>query len=233
MKRKSPPRKIEMVPVSALVPYENNPRVNEDAIPKVKASFRKFGVINPIIINAGNVILCGHTRLAVAKELGLSELPCVRVTDLTPEQERAYRLADNKTAEYSLWDFPKLEVELDALDGLHFDMADLGFPSAFSVDAGDAPLKGYSIGGGEGADRSGALEAAFGVPPFSVLDIAREPMLSRAEAWKALGIRSELGRGAHIRKRLDAKDLCVKKRGLCYGTGGATEFMRGMRRHGK
>lgn len=159
MKRKKP-LKIETVPVEALVPYADNPRINEDAIPKVKASFRKYGVINPLIINADNVILCGHTRLAAAKELGLSELPCVRVTHLTPEQERAYRLADNKTAEFSMWDFPKLEVELGALTDAGFDMGDIGFPSAFSVDAGDAPLEDYSIGGepgegeGEGAGQS-------------------------------------------------------------------------------
>lgn len=126
------------IKVADLVPYEGNPRHNAAAVPKVVASFRKCGAISPVVVDEGNVILAGHTRRLAAMEIGLDELPCVRVSGLTEAQKRAFRLADNKTAEFAEWDMQKLEEELDAIAGLGFDMEDIGFQPVGGDDAESA-----------------------------------------------------------------------------------------------
>lgn len=87
--------------VAELVPYENNPRHNEDAVKFVKASIQQFGFKVPIVISPENVIIAGHTRVLAAKELGMETVPCVIAYDLTEEQMKAFRLADNKVSEAS------------------------------------------------------------------------------------------------------------------------------------
>lgn len=111
--------------LSELRPYKNNPRKNINAIPFVTESIRNFGFRNPIIIDKNNVIVCGHTRLASAKELGLEEVPCIVADDLSDEQVKAFRLADNKVAEMAEWDYDLLNMELDDIVGI--DMEDFGF----------------------------------------------------------------------------------------------------------
>lgn len=88
--------KIEMRPLQALHPYENNPRYNEDAIESVAKSIREYGFKVPMVITSEGEIVCGHTRYKATTSLGLEEVPCVIADDLTPEQIRAFRLADNK-----------------------------------------------------------------------------------------------------------------------------------------
>lgn len=112
------------VSISNLIPYENNPRLNAEAVGKVAASIKEFGFKVPLVIDANNVIVCGHTRYKAAKALGLASVPCVVADDLTEEQIKAYRLADNKVAEFAKWDFEALEHELDSLS---LDMSALGF----------------------------------------------------------------------------------------------------------
>lgn len=107
-------------------PYENNPRNNKDAVKYVKNSIKKFGFKVPIVVDKDNVIVAGHTRYLASKELGLETVPCIIADDLTEKQIKAYRLADNKTAEKSEWDFELLDLELDDLK-LDFDMSDFGF----------------------------------------------------------------------------------------------------------
>ena len=117
---------VQVLPIAELKEYENNPRrIGDDAIEAVANSIRQFGFKSPIIIDKDNVIVAGHTRLAAAKKLGLKEVPCIVADDLSEEQVRAYRLADNKTAELSGWDFIKLDIELEGI--LDIDMAELGF----------------------------------------------------------------------------------------------------------
>lgn len=99
---------IVMLPVSEVRPYEKNPRKNKGAVKYVKASIEKFGFKQPIIIDRNRVIVCGHTRLMAAKSLGMSEVPCIFADDLTDEQVKAYRLADNKVAEFAEWDMDLL-----------------------------------------------------------------------------------------------------------------------------
>ena len=106
-------------------PYENNPRHNEAAVDKVAASIEEFGFRVPIIVDANNVIVAGHTRLKAAEKLKLEVVPVIRATDLTEEQIKAFRLADNKTAEFAEWDFAALNEELEAIADI--DMTAFGF----------------------------------------------------------------------------------------------------------
>lgn len=115
---------IVEIPVDDLIPYENNPRLNDEAVDAVAASIREFGFKVPIVVDKNNVIVCGHTRMKAAVLLGLDTVPAIRADDLTDEQIKAYRLADNKTAELADWDFDALSKELQ---GLSIDMADFGF----------------------------------------------------------------------------------------------------------
>ena len=100
---------IEEVNTSELIPYSNNPRNNDSAVDAVAASIKEFGFKVPIIIDNYNVIVAGHTRLKAAQKLGLEKVPCIKADDLTPEQLKAFRLADNKVSELATWDFDKLE----------------------------------------------------------------------------------------------------------------------------
>lgn len=117
---------IEMS-VDALIPYENNPRKNDQAVDKVALSISAFGFKVPIIIDADDVIVAGHTRLKAAKKLGLKTVPCIRADDLTDEQIKAFRLADNKVSEFAEWDEEKLLAELEKLENI--DMSQFGFES--------------------------------------------------------------------------------------------------------
>ena len=98
--------------ISSLNIYENNPRFNEDAVEPVANSIKQFGFKVPIIIDSSNVIVAGHTRFKAAKQLGMDKVPCIVADDLTEEQIKAFRLADNKVSEFSSWDYEKLEEEL-------------------------------------------------------------------------------------------------------------------------
>lgn len=116
---------VQEIAISELIPYENNPRNNLLAVDAVAESIREFGFKVPIVIDSENVIVCGHTRLMAAKKLGLDKVPCIVADDLTDEQIKAFRLADNKTAELAEWDFSKLEAELAELADV--DMSQFGF----------------------------------------------------------------------------------------------------------
>lgn len=112
--------------ISEIRPYENNPRQNDAAVEYVANSIRVFGWKQPIVIDKDGVIVAGHTRYKAAQKLGKTTVPCVVADDLTPEQVKAYRLADNKVAELATWDFSELEFELADLEDL-FDMSEFGF----------------------------------------------------------------------------------------------------------
>lgn len=105
-------------------PYEKNPRNNDNAVDAVAASIREFGFKVPIIIDKDNIIVAGHTRYKAAKKLGLKTVPCIKADDLTDEQVKAFRLADNKVAEQADWDFELLNEELETIT---MDMDQFGF----------------------------------------------------------------------------------------------------------
>lgn len=110
--------KIEYMDIEKLIPYINNPRINDNAVDIVAASIKEFGFKNPILIDKENVIIAGHTRLKAAKKLGLKEVPVIRVEDLTDKQIKAFRIADNKTVEFAEWDMELLELELEELEDI-------------------------------------------------------------------------------------------------------------------
>lgn len=116
--------------INDIIPYENNPRNNKNAIEKVAESIKQFGFKVPIIVDKGGIIVAGHTRLEAAKLLGLKKVPVIVADDLTPEQVKAFRLADNKVAEFSTWDFKKLNEELSEL-GSAFNFEGFGFGGVF------------------------------------------------------------------------------------------------------
>lgn len=118
---------IKEIKTSDLKEYENNPRNNDGAVDAVAASIKEFGFKVPIVIDQRNVIVAGHTRLKAAKALGLEKVPCIVADDLTEEQIKAFRLADNKTAELAEWDFDKLETELAELAEMGIEMDGFGF----------------------------------------------------------------------------------------------------------
>ncbi len=124
-------REIEMqitfMPIDTLIPYHNNPRINIDAVKKVKASIQEFGFKNPILIDDRNYIIAGHTRLLAARELEIKEIPVIKITDLTDAQRQAYRIADNRVAQESKWDNDLLKLELTDLAMQGFDLESTGF----------------------------------------------------------------------------------------------------------
>ena len=117
--------KITEVGIEKLNAYANNPRKNAKAVPALMESIKEFGVQMPIVINDDNVVICGHTTLEAVKRLGMKTIPCVIADDLTEEQQKAFRLVDNKVAEASQWDFDKLEAEMSKI--LDIDMDRFGF----------------------------------------------------------------------------------------------------------
>ena len=117
--------KVTYMDVDSLIPYANNPRMNDNAVDAVAASIKEFGFKVPIVVDGENVIINGHTRLKAAHKLGLKQVPVIVADDLTPEQVKAFRLVDNKTSEIAEWDMDKLDIELDSIADI--DMRDFGF----------------------------------------------------------------------------------------------------------
>lgn len=118
---------IIMRALDSITPYERNPRNNTDAVKYVAESIKNFGFKVPIVIDKDGIIVAGHTRHLAAKKLKLKEVPCIIADDLTEEQVKAYRLADNKVSEYAEWDLELLAGELEDLMNLDFDMSAFGF----------------------------------------------------------------------------------------------------------
>lgn len=115
-------------PIARVRPYEGNPRVIPDAaVQKVAASIREFGWRQPIVVDEAGVVIVGHTRLKAAQSLGFSTVPVHVARDLSSEQARAYRLADNRVGEESRWDLGALGIELSTLQGFGVDLSSLGF----------------------------------------------------------------------------------------------------------
>ena len=138
--------KIKNVKLSTLIPYENNPRNNEGAVQSVANSIKTFGFKVPIVIDKNNVIVAGHTRYKASQLLGLEEVPVIVADDLTPEQVKAFRIADNKTGEKASWDYNKLGKEVEELTDidLGIDLQDLGFADfELSVLLGDYEPEGF------------------------------------------------------------------------------------------
>lgn len=123
---------VEML-TDEVIPYIGNPRDNDGAVDAVAKSIKEFGFKQPIVVDKNNVVIVGHTRLKAAEKLGMKKVPVIVATDLTDEQIKAYRLADNKTNEIANWDIPLLNAELEDISEI-FNMEDFGFD--FSAEPG-------------------------------------------------------------------------------------------------
>jgi DNA modification methylase len=120
---------IETVGIGSVIPYARNPRRNDAAISKVAASLQEFGWRQPIVVDDDMVVVVGHTRLEAARSLGMGEVPIHVAAGLTPEQIKAYRLADNRVGEEAEWDHELLRLELGELEGMDFSLDLTGFDS--------------------------------------------------------------------------------------------------------
>jgi ParB-like chromosome segregation protein Spo0J len=120
--------KIEQLATGDLIPYVNNSRTHDDKqVGQIAASIKEFGFTNPILIDNDNGIIAGHGRLQGAQKLGIEQVPCIRLGDLTEAQKKAYVIADNKLALNAGWDMDLLAVEIEGLQALDFDVDLLGF----------------------------------------------------------------------------------------------------------
>lgn len=127
--------KVEAKSIDDIKPYENNPRNNDDAVDAVANSIKEFGWQQPIVVDIGGVIIAGHTRYKAAQKLGLKTVPVVVAKDLSEEQVKAYRLADNKSGELASWDFDMLNEEIDNIKDI--DMSQFGFDDIEEPDLPD------------------------------------------------------------------------------------------------
>lgn len=119
---------LELVPIDDLVPYANNAKIHDKRqIAQLRASLREFGFVTPVLIDFDNNIIAGHGRVEAARAEGMTEVPCVLVSNLTEAQRKAYILADNRLSETSAWDTEALKIELEGLEALQFDTGLIGF----------------------------------------------------------------------------------------------------------
>lgn len=166
-------KKIVYISLNKLKPYDNNPRLNDNAVDSVANSIKEFNFQVPLVITKDNVIVAGHTRYKASKKLGLEKVPCIVADDLNDDQIKAFRLADNKVSELAEWDFSKLEMELAEID---LDM------SLFNFDLEDLEIeteeKYYKSN-----ETSGTVNETFGVPPFSILDTRQGYWQDRKREW--------------------------------------------------
>lgn len=128
--------KITDVKIEEIVPYHNNPRVNDDAINVVKKSLQEFGFQQPLVLDKDKTIIVGHTRFAAAIELGLTDVPCFIADNLSEEKIKAYRIMDNKSAEYASWNYGLLTKEITDLLEVDYDIDLTGFTEEELVDLG-------------------------------------------------------------------------------------------------
>ena len=204
--------KIVYIPIDDLRAYEYNPRNNEPAVEVVKKSIEDYGFRNPVLIDKDNVIVAGHTRRLAALELGIKEIPCIVIDDLTPEQIKAYRLVDNKTSEFAEWDFELLEKELAELSAMNISLDDFDFDIDF--DLATAPDT-YDQGEALDEERE-TLQERYIIPPFSVFDTKQGYWQDRKEIWKKI-IKSDEGREEALLGQ-GLKELAAKQGATLTGT---------------
>lgn len=142
---------IEYLNLKDIKPYENNPRNNDNAVEEVAKSIKEFGFKVPIVIDRNNIIVTGHTRYKASQLLNLKKVPCIRANDLTKDQVKAFRLADNKVSELATWDMGKLEIELGMIQldmeefGFEIELDDSGWGDSFYGDERLRTDKAYNL----------------------------------------------------------------------------------------
>lgn len=164
-----------------LTPYERNSRNHsEKQVKQIMASIEEFGFTRPVVVDESNMILAGHGAVIAASRLNMDAIPYRQVTNLSPEQKKAYVIADNKIAENAQWDMPMLGIELAELQDFGFDMAVTGFDlKEIEGIVGDNGQGGYGAAGA----RAGNMAKQFLAPPFSILDTKQDYWQKRKKAW--------------------------------------------------
>lgn len=137
--------KIETWKITRVKPYPNNPRRNDQAVDAVADSLRQFGWRQPIVVDKAGVIIAGHTRYKAAQKLGMTEVPVHVATELTPQQVKAYRLADNRSAEFAEWDADLLKIELGDIPDIDLSAFDFGALLDGEPAAGSVPPENKAI----------------------------------------------------------------------------------------
>jgi hypothetical protein len=191
----------EMVPIDSVTPYENNPRKNGRAIAAVAASIREFGFLQPIVVDADRVVIVGHTRLDGAKQLGLKEVPIHVASNLTPDQVKAYRIADNASGQIAEWDQDFLKLELEELRGTSFNLAHTGYALA-DIDLMLAPLN--------------TDEAVFDTIETPRVREGRKPLPPDPEAMAIGGYEVRIT-NAEFKRAFARVEAHVEKNGLIHG----------------
>lgn len=183
-KSKPTPDQISYLALDQLTPYARNPRRNESAVAKVKASIAEFGFKQPIVVDAKHVIIAGHTRFLAAQSLGLATVPVIVARDLTPTQVKAYRLADNRVAQESQWDDELLALELEELQAAGFDVPVIGF-NDLELDRLLAEEDLEPIEAGEGESTTGAVRQylSFGDERIPLADDELAILTTRLKAY--------------------------------------------------
>ena len=167
---------MQLVPLSKLVPYINNARTHSpEQVKKLRSSLREFGFVNPVIIDRDYGIIAGHGRVMAAKEEGIEEVPCVFVDYLTEAQKKAYIIADNRFAQDAGWDEELLRIEIEALQGMDFDVGLTGFNDDEIADLFDA--NGKSEAEDDDFDLSAALEKASFVQRGDIWTVGRHRLM--------------------------------------------------------
>ena len=185
--------RIEYTKIDNVIPYANNPRLNDGiAVDKVAASIKEYGFKQPIIVDKDSVIVAGHTRYKAAKKLCLDEVPVIKADDLTPAQIKGYRIADNKSAEYSSWDDELLAVEFESLQELDFDLDMTGFDD-FEIEELFSENVNPTDEGDSLDENRETLQERYIAPPLSILDTRQGYWQGRKSVWKKI-IKSEVGR---------------------------------------
>ena len=178
---------VKMMPIGDVVPYEKNPRLNDQAVDAVASSIREFGFKVPIVVDGKGVVVSGHTRLKAAKTLGLDEVPVIVADDLDDTKIKAFRLADNKVAELADWDESLLIKELEELTDLDYDMGQFDF----EIDLDDADGNGSDE---DGSDDMGDIPDNINVMETFALNVIVKDEAEQAELYEEM-----LGRGYEVK----------------------------------
>ena len=161
--------KIKWVEIGKVKPYEKNPRRNQSAVGLVAASIKEFGWRQPIVVDADMVVIVGHTRLLAAEKLGIEKVPVHIAEDMTPEQIKAYRIADNRTGEEADWDGELLRLELEELQFEEYDLGLTGFNEQELEKALHFEIT--QLPPGEAPEKSDSKLKLVDIPEFQPMDI--------------------------------------------------------------
>ena len=201
---------LQHLPIDDLLPYARNAKLHPpEQILQIAASIKEFGFNAPVLVDGENGIIAGHGRVLAARKLGLTTVPCIVLDHLTEAQKRAYIIADNRLGDSDLapWDWEMLQTELDSLKEENYDYTLTGFTDeSLAAAVGSVCQALESDESSSSAPIKMTMAERFGIPPFSVLNAREGWWQARKQAWIALGIQSELGRGADISLPPGAQD---------------------------